>query len=170
MLRRAAVLALGYLGDFSANSVMGRALDDEDRGVRLIAESGIRHIWLAAGTSTQRQQLLAAERLIGADECGEAIRLIRRVLRQRPDFAEASRLLGVAQFGQGAIKAAGVSFRQAVIVNPYQFQAAIGLANCNVRLGQPASALRWFRRALRINPELESIRMHVAQMTGSAED
>ena len=43
--RRAAVLALSLLGDYSSNAVLGRALVDRDRGVRTIAESGIRELW-----------------------------------------------------------------------------------------------------------------------------
>src|SRR5687767_13976495 len=32
--RRAAVLAIGYLGQYDANATLGRALHDDDRGVR----------------------------------------------------------------------------------------------------------------------------------------
>jgi len=47
-VRRAAVLALGFLGDYQANHVMGRALNDEDRTVRILAEDGIRNVWKRA--------------------------------------------------------------------------------------------------------------------------
>ncbi len=42
--RRAAVLAIGLLGDFTSNAVVGRALTDRDRGVRTIAENSIRDL------------------------------------------------------------------------------------------------------------------------------
>lgn len=167
--RRAAVLALGYLGDYSANPVMGRAFCDDDRGVRMIAESGIHNIWMSVGNVAQRQQLQVADRLIAADQFRPALEIIRRVQQNVPAFAEASRLLGVANFGCGRIRAARSDFRQAIIDNPYQYQAAIGLGNCSARLGDAVAALRWFRRALRINPELERIRLHVAQLTKSTD-
>ena len=43
--RRASVLALGYIGDYSSNTALGRALVDRDRGVRTIAENSIRALW-----------------------------------------------------------------------------------------------------------------------------
>ena len=42
--RRASILAIGFLADFSANEVMGAALVDHDRAVRLLADHGIREI------------------------------------------------------------------------------------------------------------------------------
>ena len=47
--RRAAIMALGFLGDYSQSAILGRALTDRDRGVRLLADSGIR-AELTAGT------------------------------------------------------------------------------------------------------------------------
>jgi tetratricopeptide (TPR) repeat protein len=165
--RRSAVLALGYVGDFSVNSVLGKALRDEDRGVRLIAESGIGNLWMSFGSVPQRRQLEMADRLIAADELQSARAIVHGVLDSLPTFAEASRLLGVANFASGRIRVARANFRQAIIDNPYQYQAAIGLGNCGARLQDAAGAVRWFRRALRINPELEMIRLHVAQLTQS---
>ena len=100
--RRAAVLALGYLADYSLNQVMAAALKDADRGVRLAAESGIRHIWLAAGTVGQRHQVLIAERFVNSDQFHEALVATRRVCQQTPEFAEAWRIQGIANFGLGA--------------------------------------------------------------------
>ncbi|MDA1178244.1 MAG: hypothetical protein O2931_05535, partial [Planctomycetota bacterium] len=47
--RRAAVLSIGWLGHFESNCVLGRALSDRDRGVRLTADASIREIWLRVG-------------------------------------------------------------------------------------------------------------------------
>src|SRR5206468_2954144 len=44
-VRRAAVLALGILGGYESNGALGRALLDRDRGVRTLAENGIRALW-----------------------------------------------------------------------------------------------------------------------------
>src|SRR5690606_24028071 len=55
--RRAAALALGFLGDFQSNAALGQALRDVDRCVRILAENGIRNLWARAGSHAQRQQL-----------------------------------------------------------------------------------------------------------------
>src|SRR5262245_3853450 len=57
MARRAAVLALGLLADYTSNGCLGRALTDEDRGVRILAENAIRQVWSRQGTPAERQQL-----------------------------------------------------------------------------------------------------------------
>ena len=57
LVRRAAVLALGYVADYESNPTLGRALNDPDRGVRLLAENGIRALWCRVGNAGQRQRL-----------------------------------------------------------------------------------------------------------------
>ena len=65
-VRRAAVLALGFLGDYEANHTLGCALLDDDRTVRTLAENGIRTIWARAGNEAERQELGAIIRLNAA--------------------------------------------------------------------------------------------------------
>ena len=167
--RRAAILAIGFLGDFSHHRVMGRALSDEDRGVRLAAESGIQRIWMSQGTVGQRRELQVAERMLAAHQTDEALVVIKEVCRHASGFGEAIRLRGVANFSQGNFRPAQRDFRLAFATNSFQFQVAIGLANCHLRLEDANGALRWFRRALRIHPDLELIRGYVRRLSRSIE-
>ena len=48
--RRAAVLSIGFLGSFECNDLLGRALHDSDRVVRLLAENSIRELWYRDGS------------------------------------------------------------------------------------------------------------------------
>src|SRR3954463_8854776 len=57
MARRAAVLAVGRLADFSSNAVLGRALTDNDRGVRMLADNGIRLLWCRIGNEQEQSRL-----------------------------------------------------------------------------------------------------------------
>jgi len=52
--RRAAVMVIGFLGNYSENEVMGKALCDSDRAVRMLADHGIRDIWGRQGTPEQQ--------------------------------------------------------------------------------------------------------------------
>ena len=63
MVRRAAVLALGMIGDMRVNHALGMALQDDDRGVRLLADQGLREIWLRDGNPQQQLKLRAAQRM-----------------------------------------------------------------------------------------------------------
>ena len=59
LVRRAAALALGYIGDYQCNATLGRALHDSDRGVRMLAENGIRSVWCRVGSERQRREIAA---------------------------------------------------------------------------------------------------------------
>ena len=69
-VRRAAVLSLGFVGDYSANHTLGCALLDDDRTVRTLAENGIRNVWTRAGNEAERKELRVILRLNAAIVAG----------------------------------------------------------------------------------------------------
>ena len=88
-VRRAAVLALGLVGDYAANHALGRALQDEDRTVRRLSEVGIRNLWVRAGNDEERQQLATIVRLNSAKHYEDAVRQSTELLRKAAGFGEA---------------------------------------------------------------------------------
>jgi tetratricopeptide (TPR) repeat protein len=163
-IRRAAILALGLMGDYEANGVMGRALTDDDRTVRMLAESGIRSIWVRAGNETQRQQLAIVTRLIAAQRFEEATRRAGKLIEQSPWFAEAWNQRAIAHFSLGRYAESVRDCHETLEINPYHFGAAAGMGQAYLRLGNHASALEAFRRALRLNPDLEGVRVQVVRL------
>ncbi len=163
--RRAAILALGFLGDFrSANTVLGQALRDEDRGVRLAAENGCRAVWCRDGSDEQRQRLSIIIRLNNSRQFDEAIRLATDLLDQAPNFAEGWNQRAIAFYSLGQYAASITDCRRALELNPYHFGAAAGLGHCHLQRGDIEAALECFRRALELNPNLEGIRANVAHL------
>lgn len=163
-VRRAAALALGFIGDYEANSVMGRALLDGDRSVRMLAESGIRSVWIRAGNEAQRQQLAIITRLIAAQRYEEAIRRADKLVAQAPWFAEAWNQRAIAYFSLARYADSIRDCHETLEINPYHFGAAAGMGQAYLRLGNHASALEAFRRALRLNPDLEGVRVQVVRL------
>jgi tetratricopeptide (TPR) repeat protein len=164
-VRRAAVLALGFLGDYETNAALGRALLDEDRTVRLLAENGIRNVWTRAGNDEQRQRLAVITRLNAAQHYQDAIDRAAQLIDAAPWFAEAWNQRAVARFAQGLYADSIRDCHQALEINPYHFAAAAGMGHAYLRLDNPVSALECFRRALRLNPNLEGVRSQIAQLT-----
>jgi tetratricopeptide (TPR) repeat protein len=164
-VRRAAVLALGFTADYSANPVLGNALTDEDRNVRMLAENGIRNVWNRAGTLEDRQCLNRIIRLNSAQHYAEALRRASDLLKQSPDLAEAWNQRAVAHFALGMHQRAIDDCHQALELNPYHFAAAAGMGQAYIKLGNHAAALDSFRRALRLNRDLEGVRVQVARLT-----
>ena len=76
----------------------------------------------------------------------------------------------MAQFSLGRFADAIRDCRQALEINPYHFVAATSMGHAYLELENPVSALECFRRALRLNPDLEGVRARVAQLTRRVED
>jgi tetratricopeptide (TPR) repeat protein len=168
--RRAAVLALSLIGDFSSNAVLGRALVDRDRGVRSIAASGIRELWCRVGTRQQQKTLHIVLRFIETKRFEEAIGLATELIHESPWIAEAWCQRGTAYYHRGQYEASIRDCHQALEINPYHFTAAAGMGQCYLLQDNPVAALESFRRALRLNPGLEEVRAQVIRLQRSLKE
>ena len=157
-------LGLGAFGPLQSNTALGRALTDPDRGVRTLAEDGIRSAWCRAGNESQRQRLGTIVRLNAKKQYQSAAARASELLREAPWFAEVWNQRAVAHFGLRRYVESIGDCREALEINPYHFAAAAGMGQCYAQLGNAASALECFRRALRINPGLEGVRANVQQL------
>ena len=162
--RRAAVLSLGFLGGYESNPVLGRALRDIDRGVRLLADTGIRTIWCRIGNAAQRRQLRTIIRLNELRRHQEAIEKAGHLVRQAPWFAEAWNQRAIAYFNLNRLDESIRDCRQAIELNPYHFAAAAGIGQCHLKRNAPVAALESFRRAIELNPSLEGVRAQIDQL------
>ncbi len=99
--RRGAVFAIGFLGNFSSNSIVAQLLRDSDRGVRMIAGESIQNIWLMGGTEPQRRRLLVAKRFLAASQFERAHAASSALCEAAPTFAEAWNERGMASFHLG---------------------------------------------------------------------
>ena len=169
-VRRAAILALGFLGDYDVNHTMGRALQDDDRTVRTIAENGIRTIWTRAGNEAECAELTVIIRLNAAQLHREALDKATKLIQRAPWFAEAWHQRAAAHFALGRFIESIRDSHQALEINPYHYVAATSMGQAYLQLRNPVSALECFRRALRLNPDLEGVRVHVARLTRMVED
>lgn len=170
LARRAAVLALGYVGDYTSNPVLGRALVDRDRGVRTLAENGIRELWRRVGSREQRLTLRTLTQYNQARKYDDAIRLATELIHDSPWIAEAWCQRGTAYYHTADYEAAIRDCHQALEINPYHFTAAAGMGQCYLLTDNPVAALEAFRRALRLNPGMEEVRAQVIQLQRTIKD
>jgi tetratricopeptide (TPR) repeat protein len=158
------------LGDYESNVTLGRALQDEDRTVRTLAQTSIRNVWNRVGNEQQRQAVAALVRLNSAQRCEEAIQRAGELIREASWIAEAWNQRAIAHFSLGLYAEAIRDCHQTLEINPYHFAAAAGMGQAYLKLGNTRSALESFRRALRLNPDLEAIRVEVSRLTRLIED
>lgn len=168
--RRAAVLALGFMSDYGSNSIVGRALSDRDRGVRIIAENAIRDLWCRVGSREQRLVLRSIVRMNQSKRYDDAIRLAAELIHESPWIAEAWCQRGTAHYHLSQYEAAIRNCHQALEINPYHFTAATGMGQCYLKQDNLVAALESFRRALRLNPGLEEVRAQVVRLQRSMRD
>ncbi len=163
-VRRAAALGLGFIGDFSANHTLGRALLDDDRTVRTLAQNGIRSVWTRAGNRRQRRRLQTIIRLNAARQYEEVIYRATELIEKAPWFAEVWNQRAIARFSLGDFHESIRDCHQALELNPYHFAAAAGMGQAYLELNNYVSALESFRRALRLSPDLEAVRVQVVRL------
>jgi tetratricopeptide (TPR) repeat protein len=168
-IRRAAVLAIGFLGDYDSNHALGRALLDPDRTVRTLAENGIRNIWTLAGNEAERAELGIILRLNAAQLHRDALSRATKLIEQAPWFAEAWHQRAVANAAIGRLVESIRDCHQSLEINPYHFVAATSMGQTYLQLENQVSALECFRRALRLNPSLEGVRAQVIRLTRRVE-
>ena len=164
MSRRAAILAIGFLGDFSNNAALGRGLVDRDRGVRLLADHGIRQLWFRIGNSGLETGLNRLVRQNRQHRFASAIDLADDLIDMSAGIAEVWNQRAIASYHLEDFQQAILDCRRTIQLNPYHFLAALGSANGNLERGEVVEALEDYRLALEINPDLDTVRSQINQL------
>ena len=162
--RRAATLALSYVATYESNTVLGRALHDSDRCVRLIAENGIRELWERDGSLDHQERLKVMIRLNASQQFESAAAAATELIEEAPWFAEAWNQRAIAFFHIDRYEESANDCHQTLELNPYHFGAAVGMAHCYLELDEVFAALESFRRSLKLNPDMEEIRAQVEHL------
>lgn len=158
-VRQAAILALGLTGSIHANGPVAQCLHDEDPVARQLASDALWSIWRRADKPENNQELHRLMRLISGDgNHEEIIAGFDKLLRKAPRFAEAYNQRAVFHYLRGDYARAIADCEKAMRLNPYHFGAASGMGQCFMKQKKLRAALRIYRRANRINPNLDNIR------------
>ena len=83
-----------------------------------------------------------------------------------PQFAEAYNQRAIVHFKLGEYKKAVADCESALALNPHHFGAQSGMGQCLQRMHKSRAALRAFRKALAVYPDLDD----VAEMVRSLEE
>ena len=162
--RRAAALALGFIGTMESNPVVAATLADRDVLVQKFAADALWEMWFRAGTPEQNCRLREAAR---NPDPGKARAELDELIRQAPTFAEAYNQRAIWFFKRGELARAVDDCESTLRLNPFHFGAAAGLGQCLAKLGKSRGAIRAFRMALDINPALEHLHDTIEQLERS---
>lgn len=110
------------------------------------------------GQAHAGRALLPKGRPGGSSYVDSAFARARQALLLRPRLAEAHLAEGLAYWvgdrASNSLRSAERAFLRAVDLNPSSAMAAVGLGTVYQNGGQPVDAVRWYRRAVRLNPRI----------------
>jgi tetratricopeptide (TPR) repeat protein len=152
--RRAAVLALGLVGTMAANDALSRRLPDDDPIVRKLAGDALWAVWFRAAGRDHCEQL---QQIVSGTNARTVLRDLDVLISRTGDYAEAYNQRAILHYKLGEYRRAAADCETVLKLNPQHFGAAAGMAQCYLKLNRPRAALRAFRSALEINPNLDDV-------------
>jgi tetratricopeptide (TPR) repeat protein len=162
--RRQAAALLGDVGDGAAVPVLLDALKDADEIVGTLAEHSLWAIWSRSGDPKIDALLQEGIHLVQSDRLDDAVAKFDEVVKGAPGFAEGYNWRARAYYLMGHYERSIADCEEAIKRNPMHFGALSGEGFSYLELGRPADALRYFERALAINPNKPKIRSLVKEL------
>jgi len=162
--RREGAQALGETGLMSDLPQLAAALRDSDAIVRDNAESSMWQVWSRSGEPVIDQLFAKGLEQMDAREGEQAIATFSEIIRRKPEFAEGWNKRATVYYLLGEYQKSLADCDEVMKRNPYHFGALSGYGMIYMQLDQPALALEYFERALRVNPNLESTRQTIEML------
>ena len=162
--RRRGAMALAETGVMTDVPKLAAALRDDDPLVRKLAERAMWEVWSRSGDTAVDRLLAAGIEQMDAREGELAVQTFTEVIRRRPDFAEGWNKRATVHYLMGEYQKSLADCDEVLKRNPYHFGALSGYGMIYLQLDQPAKALDYFQRALKVNPNLDSINQTVEML------
>jgi tetratricopeptide (TPR) repeat protein len=162
--RRQAAAWLGEVGAMTDAAVLLAALSDADEMVRALAEHSVWQVWSRSGDAETDHLLQAGIEQMGRSEGPAAVSTFTAVIQRRPDFAEGWNKRATVYFLMGEYEKSLKDCDEVMKRNPSHFGALAGYGQIYLQLDQPERALEYFRKALRVNPNLRGVAQIIPQL------
>lgn len=159
--RRAAAIRLADAGRMSDVAALVRALRDRDEETRAVAEAAIWEIWSRSGDAEIDVLYSKGLDLLRRGAAGDAIKTFSAVIARKPDFAEGWNKRATAYYSVGEFEKSLGDCDEVLKRNPLHFGALAGYGLIYTQLNQPERALDYFRRALKINPNMRGVAQNI---------
>jgi tetratricopeptide (TPR) repeat protein len=162
--RRRAAAWMGEVGRMPDVPALIAALSDDDEIVRVLAEHSVWKLWSRSGDAQADGLLQTGIEQMSRGDGPAAVETFTKVIQQKPDFAEAWNKRATVYFLMGEHEKSLKDCDEVMKRNPVHFGALAGYGQIYLRLDQPERALDYFRRALRINPNLRGVAEMIPQL------
>nr|WP_311136142.1 MULTISPECIES: tetratricopeptide repeat protein [Pseudooceanicola] len=152
------LLLAGGAGAEGREEALLKALKTADAGDAAQIERELELIWSRSGSPSMDLLLRRGEDAIEAGDMTAAIGHLSALVDHAPDFAEAYRMRAQAFYQEGELGLAMQDLARCVSLNPYNYEAAFGIAMILEQTGRVDAAYRGFLSVLQVYPGHEGAR------------
>ena len=168
--RGAAVVRLAEIGTMDDTQRLVLRLDDSDEAVRQLAEAALWQIWGRSGDATIDAQYQRGVAQMAASRLGDAVASFTAIIQKKPAFAEAWNKRATVYYLLGQFELSMKDCDEVLKRNPNHFGALSGYAQMWAQKGDPARALDYYQRALKVHPHLGGAEQVVPQLEREVEE
>lgn len=162
--RAEAVVWIANRGSMADAPLLHERLRDQSAFVRNFAEQGLWLLWTRSGDAKIDALIARATDEMQSSRYAEAIALLDQVVQEKPDFAEGWNRRATVHYLAGELRKSIADCDEVLRRNPLHFGALSGLGQIHLQLQDEQTALKWFRRALEVNPNMVSVEMNVRML------
>jgi len=160
--RREAVARLGDVGVMADTKALVKQLRDTDEEVRSGAEESLWKVWARSGDEKVDALYRLGVRQMSEGLATDALTTFSRIIEMKPGFAEAWNKRATLYFLMGEHEKSLADCAEVMKRNPRHFGALAGYFQIYLQIEDFERALRYGRRALEVNPNMEGVREGVA--------
>lgn len=151
-------------GTMADAPLLHERLRDESAFVRNFAEQGLWLLWTRSGDAAIDALMAKATEAMQAARYGEAVQILDQIVTKKPEFAEGWNRRATVHYLAGELKKSIADCDEVLKRNPDHFGALSGLGQIYLQLEDEERALKWFRRALDVNPNMVGVEMNVRML------
>jgi tetratricopeptide (TPR) repeat protein len=155
--REQGIVGLARNGRMADAPALVAALRDPDESVRATAEQALWIVWSRSGNPQVDKLFAQGLEEMNSGRLDAGIATFTRVIETAPEFAEGWNKRATLYFITGEYKKSLADCDEVIKRNPAHFGALAGYGQIYLRLDDPEKALEYFRRALVVNPNMESV-------------
>lgn len=159
--RAEAVVWVANHGRMDDTALLFKRLHDESSFVRGFAERGLWLLWSRSGDGDIDQLMAQGVEEMEAGRHAASVATFSEVIRRRPDFAEAWNKRATVYYLAGESRKSLADCDEVLKRNPLHFGALSGIGQIYFRQEEYEKAIRWWRRALEVNPNMVGVELNI---------
>ena len=161
--RAEGVVWLAGHGGMQDQPLLLKRLRDESAFVREFAEQGLWLLWARSGDADIDRLMFAGVEQMQAGRHPEAVATFTEVIRRKPDFTEGWNKRATVHYLAGDYPKSLADCAEVVKRNPSHFGALSGYGQVYFRLENYDEAIRWWKRALEVNPNMTTVVINIKE-------